>query len=255
MVTTRHVTFGVLRALAPLRLDGTVRAAHYQRKDPGLRWRVASGDAPAVRAALAPLLDRLCTRGQGLDGWAETIYEPEAPLFGGSRAMAVAHALFDADTQAWSRLTALRRRGHLPYTEAALALAQGNELFSHALGGRPDEVWDTWSRLAVFHDLRPTQGGDPRRSRPLLGGLAAHPQAGEASEVLQQLADAQVRAAGDLALLAAHGQLEQGLRDVLAALALFAWNRVGLTTFERRHVLVQAMGAWHPHVEPIARAA
>ena len=48
--------------------------------------------------------------------------------------------------------------------------------------------------------------------------------------------------------------LEQGLRGVLAVMALFGWNRIGLTPFERRHVLTQAMGAWHPHVAPLQAA-
>jgi thiopeptide-type bacteriocin biosynthesis protein len=255
MVTTRDVAFRVLRALAPLRRNGSVRAAHFQRKDPGLRWRIASTDAEAVRDVLCPVLDRLCGRGQGLLAWGESVYEPEAPLFGGTHAMSTVHGLFDADTAAWARLTALRRRGELPFTEAALLLAQGNELFSAALGGRPEEVWDTWCRLAVFHDLRPAKDSAAKRTRPVLGALAAHPLAESARDVLNEMAAAQVRAGHELAVLATHGQLEQGLRGVLAAAALFAWNRVGLTTFERRHVLVQAMGAWHPHVEPVLQAA
>ena len=254
MVTARHVAFVVLRALAPLRRTGTVRAAYFQRKAPGLRWRIASSDAAAVRVALAPVLARLCEPRQGLAAWNETVYEPELHLFGGSAAMHAVHALFDADTAAWSQLTALRRRGNLPYTDAVLALAQGNELFSAALGGRPEEVWDAWCRLAVFHDLAPLAEGPEKRSRPTLAVLAAHPQALDAQSVIDALAAAQRRAGAALAELAMQGQLTQGVRGVLAAVALFGWNRIGLTPHERRHALTQAMGAWHPHRAPAREA-
>ena len=254
MVTARRAAAVVLRALAPLRRRGLVLAAHFQRKEPGLRWRVATTEAAAVRAALAPALDRLCAPGQGLARWHETVYEPETALFGGSHAMQVVHTLFDADTAVWARLALLRRRGKLPYTDAALALAQVNELLAAALGGRPEEVWDSWCRLAAFHDLRPAAEGTARRSRPTLATLAGHPQADAARGVLQALAEAQGRAGAALARLAGDGQLEQGLRGVLAVMALFGWNRIGLTPFERRHVLTQAMGAWHPHVAPLQAA-
>ena len=251
MATARTVAHRVLRALAPLRRGGAVCAAYVQRKEPGLRWRVAAADVDAVRAALAPVFNRLCQRGQGLAAWCETVYEPEEALFGGAAAMHAVHRLFDTDTLVWDRLAQLRARQALPFTDAALALAQTNELFGAALGGRPEEVWDAWCRLAAFHDL--AAGREvARRARPTLQALAGHPMAQAAREPLLALAAAQAGAGLALAELAITGQLAQGLRGVLAAVGLFGWNRIGLVPGDRRQVLTQAMGAWHPHVEPLA---
>lgn len=250
MVTARKVSTRLLRALAPLRRRGLVQAAYFQRKEPGLRWRVATQDADAVRAALQPECDRLSRAGQGLATWCETVYEPEEALFGGCAAMHIVHRLFDAETVLWAGLSRHRGSSTLPFTDAALALAQTNELFGAALGQRPEEVWDAWVRLSAFHGLRPAASSG-KRSRPSLQALAAHPLAHKTHEPLLALAKAQQQAGTALAQLALTGQLEQGLRGVLAAMALFAWNRLGLTPAERQQILTQAMGAWHPHVEPL----
>lgn len=63
LATTRVVTARVLRALAPLRRSGVVLAAYFQRKEPGLRWRVACGQLALMRQVLAPLFNRLCAPG------------------------------------------------------------------------------------------------------------------------------------------------------------------------------------------------
>ena len=167
-------------------------------------------------------------------------------MFGGVYAMQVLHRLFDADTDGWHRLQRLRRRHRLPYTDAALALAQTNELFASALDGHAEEVWDTWCQLAQFHALQvPREAGSP--VRPTLTALAGHGSDASLGTGLQRLARAQAEAGRALGRLHLQGQLSQGLRGVLATAALFGWNRVGLAPTERRHVLVQALGAWHPY--------
>lgn len=239
----------LLRAMAPLRKARTVQAAFFQRKPPGLRWRVETTDADAVRSAVAPVLDAHCAPGRGLASWTESLYESEVALFGGQRAMDVVHRLFDADTAAWSRLVALRRSGKLRQADALLALAQTNELFAAALPDVPEEVWDAWSQLAQFHALAvPRESGDC--SRPSMTWLAEQTRGEAAHDSLAMLAQAQAGAGLALASLARDGQLSQGLRGILAAIALFGWNRIGLTAHDRRVVLLQALRAWHPYVAP-----
>jgi thiopeptide-type bacteriocin biosynthesis protein len=200
----------------------------------------------AVRATAAGVLGDFCAPGRGLGAWYESVYEPEAPLFGGLLAMAAAHRLFDTETQAWDRLQRLRRARRLPYADGVLALAQANELFASALQGQAEEVWDTWCQLAFFHGLQaPREAGAP--VRPTLTGLAGRTPEGGLRAVLQELAHAQAEAGRALADLHGHGQLGQGLRAVLANVALFGWNRIGLAPAERQQVLFQALAAWHPY--------
>jgi len=64
---------------------------------------------------------------------------------------------------------------------------------------------------------------------------------------LRALHDANVALAAGLDALHYDGRLLQGLRNVLAMVALQHWNRLGVTPVQRRRMLNAALSAWHPY--------
>jgi thiopeptide-type bacteriocin biosynthesis protein len=242
-----HMSEGInrrlLRAVAPLKRAGLVERCFFQRKPPGLRWRFSAHDAATVWQALAPSLERLQERGLVRHA-RRVIYEPETFLLGGTAALQAVHEYADADAAAWSELVVLRRRGALPWAFTLLSYAHCNELFFSTLAGCPEEVWDTWCRLAHFHGIAPPHVAGSR-IRPSPGSL---PGASDLTvPALRALREANVTLAARLNALQYDGKLLQGLRNVLAMVALLHWNRLGVTPEQRHRMLNAALSAWHPY--------
>ena len=162
--------------------------------------------------------------------------------------MDAVHDYFAADSSAWLRLPALRESGPT-VSSSMISTAQLNELFARALDGRPEEIWDVWCRLAAFHGLQPARERYAHE-RPMLSDIAQLGISAALLQVLQALASANAALAGALVALDTRGELLQGLRGVLALVALFHWNRIGLRPERRREVLQAMTEAWHPHAAP-----
>lgn len=78
---------------------GVIDAWWFIRKAPCWRLRLqpTHGKLPKVVASVGSFLNDLARRGL-ISGWHRTVYEPEAPAFGGFLGMDIAHRLFSADT-------------------------------------------------------------------------------------------------------------------------------------------------------------
>jgi thiopeptide-type bacteriocin biosynthesis protein len=241
-------TAHLLGALSELTRAGLAHRTFFQRKAPGLRWRIETPDRQRVLDLIAPNLRQMKQAGE-LTHWHASVYEPETFAFGGEAAMHAVHDYFAADTSAWLRLPELRTRGAPTVSGSAISVAQLNELFARALDGRAEEVWDVWCRLAAFHALAPAKEAR-RRGRATLRDIAQLEQAALLLPVLEEIARANAALAETLAALDARGELLQGLRAVLATVALFHWNRIGLRPEYRRQVLQAMTEAWNPNVAP-----
>jgi len=191
----------------------------YINKPPG--WRLRYWAAAAGTTAVAGQLNELVAAGE-VRSWVPTVYEPETVAFGGPAAMTAAHAFFHRDSrQILGRVatpSALGRRETTILLFSAMLRAARLDWF---------EQGDTWAKIA---DLRP-----PPRS-PASGRLAhamgklmiANPR-GLSSLVPSGWIDAFETTGADLATLARAGQLERGLRAVLAQHFIFHANRAGLS--------------------------
>lgn len=165
----------------------------------------------------------------------EVVYEPEIHAFGGADAMAVAHALFHADSRQLLHHLAQRRHDH----RRELGLLLGTRLMRSA-GQDWYEQGDIWARVAAHrageHSPEPsptTVAGvqrlvtattdtddSPLRSAP--AWPAAFEHAGRALSDLNQ-----------------QGDLTRGLRAVVTHHLLFAFNRLGISA-EHQHLLATA---------------
>lgn len=120
---------------------------HFLRKEGKLRLRT---ERPADSLLDKPVADHLAT------GWVVGIYEPEVGAFGGPDGMAIAHAVFCAD----SRAALAEASGPHAKEQCVLLISTMNR----AAGPDPFETGDVWARVA---DLRPVTGP------PARGDLAA----------------------------------------------------------------------------------
>ncbi len=212
------------------RRDRTVDDYFWQCKDPGLRLRLHGHEDVAAEAT--QVLRRLRRDGR-IERWRRSVYEPEAWLFGGPAAMRAFHRHATADSRTLSHWTRRPR----PFTDTVLSLGSLNDLFLRALGGRPEEVWDVWCRLARHHGRSaPAHGAG--LTPVTLSTLADHgaPQA-EAQSLLRRQMRANQRLADALDRLWADGRLSCGPRACLSAIALFHWNRLALPPDTRARLL------------------
>jgi thiopeptide-type bacteriocin biosynthesis protein len=225
--------------LVPLLQDPEVTSSWwFLRKHP--YWRIRyqpSADATAglARRQVSRCLDDLTAAGL-LRGWRNGSYDPEVLAFGGPAGISIAHQLFCADSVgvlATFGQAALVGNASRPVGRKELSI-----LLCAALMRSTHLDWfeqgDTWHRIAL---LRPRPQGiatahrDPIRTlltadttptSPLLGS-------GGPAATITPWATAFRRAGQSLATAANNSQLQRGLRDILAHLIIFHWNRLGLT--------------------------
>ena len=189
-----------------------------------LRWRPAPGQTDLASNAMTAGLDALAQRAV-ITGWKPTIYEPETIAFGGPAAIAVAHELFHADSQAvLAHLAAPERARQRRETTVLLctALLRGAGLDWYEQG-------DVWARFAVHRhtDQRP----DPHD--PIVASvhrlISGHSTGPNSPFVDAPAWPKAFTSAGEaLAELAGAGQLTRGLRAICAHHLLFAFNRSGV---------------------------
>jgi len=221
-----------------------VRRFFAMRKTPGLRLRFAGARAEPIRRLVGAALDDLVREGPLL-GWSVVPYEPECLRFGGVMGMELAHAWFETDSLCWLRLEPLELRKGNGLGRAELSLNVLDNLFTAALSDEA-EIWDVWGRLALLNGMEPV-GGDARDFSGLrLDGLRLR-----ASLPEREILDDYERAGRSLALSLEEagrtGRMLVGPRGFLAAIALFHWNRFGLTIDARARILALMLGALDPH--------
>ncbi|MFF3640439.1 methyltransferase, FxLD system [Streptomyces sp. NPDC002564] len=215
-------------ALLAAERDGLLHAWWFMNKQP---WPLRYRHDERARDTITRLLDQLAADDRIKD-WTTGIYEPETAAFGGQAAMHTAHQLFHRDSR--NLLAYPVALGHLGRRETAVVLCSA---MMRAAGLDWYEQGDVWGKVA---QLRPapvsgptwnaatstamrrlmtvnaTKLCDPSNSGPLIGH--------------HDWVDAFEDAGRSLAYLARAGQLERGLRAVIAHHFVFHANRAGLST-------------------------
>lgn len=219
--------------LAPLLLDaettGVLGQWWFIRKAP--RWRLrcqpTSGNEDALGPAMRAILDRLRTI-SAIEHWRPAIYEPETPAFGGPKGIAIAHALFHADSRA-----VLDHAAH-QHTNDTNRRRERSLLLCTSLLRAARQEWheqgDIWHRISQMRPLHPEPPTGHLRNltADMHHLLTADPVALHNIRRADSWADAFQHAGQQLADAALRGDLERGLRDVLAHHVIFHWNRLGI---------------------------
>jgi hypothetical protein len=166
------------------------------------------------------------------------VYEPETYALGGAL-MAAAfhrHATADSRLHAFLSVDAL----NAVCSRAVLSLTALQDLFSCALAGRTEEVWDVWCRLAEMHGLPVSPAGKTLHP-PLLSDLRHRLSDKVARRLLADFMRANRALAKSLCDAWSTGRLLGGQRWYLATVALFHWNRIGLDQASRVRILTGMM--------------
>lgn len=228
--SAQHVISDLLGpALLAADRGGVLRRWWFMNKQP---WPLRYRRDNRARDTVTGLLDQLVAVGQIKD-WTDGIYEPETAAFGGQAALHVAHGLFHHDSR--HLLSYQAGPGHLGRRETAVVLCSAMMRAAGLDWYEQGDVWDKVSHLrpAESAPALPWSTGTATAMRRLMsvntaalcnpsnvGPLAGH--------------DTWVRAFEDagraLAHLARRGQLERGLRAVIAHHFIFHANRAGLST-------------------------
>jgi thiopeptide-type bacteriocin biosynthesis protein len=215
--------------------DGRISAWWFMRKHPCWRLRLRLGTAGVdLETAVTTELDRLVTAHQ-ITAWHTGIYEAETAAFGGAPAIDIAHNLFTADSSAIMDLVS---NSNLPLGRRELTVLLIETLLRDA---RLEwyERGDVWHRISLERplpadvpqhkitdmstDLRALLRADIGADGPLFGIAGKLHAASEWAGAFSAAGQALGTSAGD-------GTLERGLREVLSYLAIFHWNRLGLST-------------------------
>ncbi|WP_030894145.1 thiopeptide-type bacteriocin biosynthesis protein [Streptomyces sp. NRRL F-5053] len=233
--------------------EGLITGWWFVRKHPCWRMRLLLPGRARLPPALAAALDELAAD-KRVTRWWPGIYEPETAAFGGETGMAIAHALFHAD----SRAVLTPPQGDLGRREMSLLLCA---TLMRAAGLEWYEQADVWHRVAqerplppdvpaakihtMTADLRHLLLADTRPTGPML----------QSDQVLKHAADRvqAFRHAGQaLGTANRDGALDRGLRQVVAYHVIFHWNRIGLHA-RAQSALAHAACAAILHSEPDAQ--
>lgn len=239
--TAEHTTaHQLVPALNQAQQTGQLNTWWYIRKPPGVRLRYQPTDGDT--AVVDTLLSDLATSGH-VTSWARSIYEAETVAFGGPAAMEIAHTLFHRDSRhlvaraaQTSPTPALGQRETTVLLFSTMLRAAGLDWF---------EQGDTWSLVAA---LRPATQAHPTTAEHFeeLGRAFRRLMTVNARGVPDLLATSWLGAfemAGQqLAALDRCGQLERGLRAVLAHHFIFHANRAGLSGPDQATLATLAVG-------------
>ncbi|MFF7174830.1 methyltransferase, FxLD system [Streptomyces pseudovenezuelae] len=226
--------------LLPLLAANNAELAHWSflRKFPTwrLRYRPA-GPAAAKRLDLA--LDELVSAG-ALASWKPQIYEPEETVFGGPAAMAAAHVHFHQDSRHILEHLARQQSGTPdPLGRRELAVLMLS-VAMRAAGLDWYEQGDVWAKVAAERNGGTTASARVRAAVQRLMTVEVSPSSSLARdgrlETLTDWINAFDALGRRLADLHHGGELQRGLRAVLAHHAIFHFNRLGLPR-EDQHTL------------------
>jgi thiopeptide-type bacteriocin biosynthesis protein len=226
--------------LTRMQNQGMIGAWWFIRKAPCWRLRLLPGPAAAgMKPGISRLLNGLVTMGV-VRSWQTTIYESESAAFGGSAGMDIAHALFYADSH--HILDYVHRRSSAMADEPVAGRRELSLLLCATLLRGAGQDWyeqgDIWHRVAQLRPLPaatpPSRIGELTGSLAKLmtadtrpGGLLCGP-GGPLAPAASWVA-AFASAGGALGAATARGNLERGVRAILAHHVIFHWNRLGLT--------------------------
>jgi thiopeptide-type bacteriocin biosynthesis protein len=215
----------------------------FLRKHPCWRVRIAGIDPAQAAGLLGQLADERI-----IDGWHQEIYEPEEHAFGGPAGMSIAHSLFCADSHG---VLGYARLDSPPIGRRELSL-----LLTGALLGSARLDWfergDVFAQVARMRPAPPPNSTDKltqltRQLRVLAAAPAVEAITG--SQMAQpgaQWLDAFSGAGRRLGESARRGELDRGLRAVLAHVVIFHWNRLGLPATTQGILATAARDAYLP---------
>jgi thiopeptide-type bacteriocin biosynthesis protein len=237
--------FGALQPLvAELKAAGLLRRFFFMRKPPDVRLRF-EGDEP--EAALAPAIGKALAalREAGAISTAfRSVYEPEVTLFGGPEAMDVMHTYFDADTAGWMAMDRVAVNSQRTVAKTNLVTAVLNDLFEKVLDDA-NEIWDVWRNIRRLVPSEPDPDNRPAGMHSLASLILPPASAGEV-QALIAYDRANTTAARELLDVWSSGRLQCGLRGLLAYVALFSFNRYGLSG-EVKAAIAEGMDSlWDP---------
>jgi protein-L-isoaspartate(D-aspartate) O-methyltransferase len=194
----------------------------YIRKPPGLRLRYRPTD-PHTQI-VDTLLSDLAATGH-LTSWTRGTYEPETVAFGGPAAMTIAHTLFHHDSRH------LLVRAAPPNTTPVMGQRETTVLLFatmlRAAGLDWFEQGDVWAMIVDLRPATPACRTTAELDRAIQRLMTVNPRS--VPDLLAQSWLAAFETAGQqLATLDRQGQLNRGLRAVLAHHFIFHANRAGL---------------------------
>lgn len=221
--------------------DGTIEDWWFLRKHPHWRFRFR----PRADTPIAQLKDCISAnlndlrQGGLISQWRPGIYEPETLAFGGPHGIDIAHRLFHADSL--GVLDYVHRSGATGFPGGIGRRELSVLLCSAMLQGAGQDRYeqgDIWHRVAQMRPVPP----DADRSHPATFSNALRrllsqrivPGTGLLADgaplvSVNGWASAFSAAGSALGSAACQGNLQRGLRDILAHLIIFHWNRLGLT--------------------------
>lgn len=204
----------------------------------GGSWRLRFLPVDGRDETATTFADRMTTalRDQGaIRRSAEVVYEPEIHAFGGADAMAVAHALFHADSRHLLHHLAQRRGDH----RRELGLLLGTRLM-RAAGQDWYERGDVWARVAAHRADEHAPEPSPTTVAAVQRLVTATTDTEDSPLHAAPAWPAAFEHAGRvLTELNQQGNLTRGLRAVLTHHLLFAFNRLGISA-EHQHLLAAA---------------
>jgi thiopeptide-type bacteriocin biosynthesis protein len=214
--------------------DGAFTGWWFLRKHPGWRLRFhLDPTGPAAVETIATTLQDLTAEGV-IESWRPVIYEAETAAFGGGRGLAAVHELFCADSRG---VLDYLRHPSPPLARRELSVLLCARL-AHAAGLDHFEVGDVFDRVARLRPV-PTAADRDRLQRlandlrTLLIGAAGAADIGFGAHGPWAFAapwhNAVTHAGRQLGDAARSGELNRGLRAVLAQIVIFHWNRLGLS--------------------------
>lgn len=231
--TAEHTAATLLApALDQAQQDGELDTWWHLRKTPAwrLRYQPVNPDTTVVDTLLAELeADGQVAR------WTRGIYEPETLAFGGTAGMDIAHTLFHHD----SHYCLARIRSH-DTAPAALGQRETTVLLFSAMLRAAGLDWfeqgDVWAKVAALRSAAHGHHTDSQRTERWnqavrrLMTTNTHKITDVAPDQVPETWWAAFDTAGrQLATLAREGQLDRGLRAVLAHHFIFHANRAGLS--------------------------
>jgi thiopeptide-type bacteriocin biosynthesis protein len=216
------------------------------RKPPGLRLRFEledTHDGALAVEEIESLLNELADH-RLVKQWYPSVYEAEVFKFGGPAAIDSVHAYFYADSSAWWRWEEQQDIGHTSLNPRLLSVSVLNDLFAAFTDG-PEEVWDVWCHIAVFHGDSVTIN-TPAAPRVSIDDIVDRVSSPEAA-LLRSYGSSNARLVQAFRALHAAGKLLVAHRLVLPHIALAHWNRYGFAPDDRASMYTRMIRAWSPY--------
>lgn len=203
----------------------------FVRKNPHWRLRYLDSDSPKMPDDLRDVLKAMVANG-AVRRWREAIYEPETAAFGGSAGLTAVNTIHAADSAGlFSSLDSRDSKAPGRPVASLMLLAH----LMRAAGLEWSEQGDVWARVQAQRPEAPLADRDAlelagKAHRVLSTDLGALMRSDARFASLNAWAAGLHAAGSHLAGLVDDGELQTGLRTVLARTIVFCWNRAGFTT-------------------------